>query len=165
MRAHPIDPELLTISQPDLASLLAEVGASGGSLRFRAGGRSMWPFLRGGDVLVVEPLRDRPVARGDVLLYRTSDGGVAAHRVTGFAGGRLQVRGDRLRAPLELVGSDDLLGRVAFIERRGRRYPLARRRALALAWVAVRDVLRACRRTLRGREAGARRDGAPSDPA
>jgi len=145
----PDDP-LLTIPQAELARVLEEVGGMGGSLRFQAHGRSMWPFVRSGDTLVVQPLGARSVAMGDILLYRTPAGGVAAHRVTGFQVGALRIRGDRLSAPLELVAPDDVLGRVAAIERRGRRRLLTCLRAVAVSWIVVRPGLRACRNLVVG---------------
>jgi hypothetical protein len=142
------DDTLVTLSQAQLASMLREVAGMGGRLRFQAHGRSMRPFVRSGDTLVVEPLGGRRVRLGDILLYGTPSGGVAAHRVTGRRGGTLRCRGDSLAAPLELVDPDRILGRVAAIERRGRLRPSGWLRAAALGWIAIRPGVRACRRAV-----------------
>ena len=48
--------------------ILADLLASGQTVRFTAPGHSMHPVIRHGDVLLVDPL-DRPVRAGDILLY------------------------------------------------------------------------------------------------
>lgn len=141
------DDTLITLAHEELAAILNEVTARGGCLRFQAHGRSMWPFVHSGDTLVVGSLGGSSPRVGDILLYRTPGGGVAAHRFIGRRGRMLHCRGDRLSAPLELVEPDAVLARVLVIERRGRRAP-ASLRLLPLVWIALRAGLRACRTLL-----------------
>lgn len=159
------DERTLAVRHEELAGLVGEVVEQGGCLRFRAEGRSMWPFLRGGDGLVVEPVSTRNARVGDVLLYRTSHGGVVAHRLVGRSGGRLRTRGDRVRAPAEWIGPGQVLGRVGAVERAGRHIDLDRplRRLPALAWIALRPGLRLAARGLGlvARALGGRRPSPP----
>ncbi len=94
----------------------------GYSVRFRAGGGSMRPAIRDGARLTVAPVVPDAVRRGDVLLYRAHERGIA-HRV-------LQVRRAGSRAVAFLIGGDAepdgdvviqpdaILGRVVAVEPR-----------------------------------------------
>ena len=62
---------------PDIASELLERGHS---VRFQAPGRSMYPTIKEGETITVEPVEPPAVRTGDIVLYRT-EAGVIAHRV------------------------------------------------------------------------------------
>ena len=125
------------------AELSVGLLAQGASLRFRADGGSMAPFIRDGEVLTVVPLAGRSIRLGDVALYRTAAGGLFAHRVLGRRrrGGRLvlEIRGDASRGSYEEVVATDLLGRVIGGERFGkyRRLDAPVRRWAALVWIRL----------------------------
>ncbi len=133
----------------DLAPLLAEALRSGQSVRFRAEGQSMQPFIRAGDIAVVAPAP--PVAalrRGDVLLYERAPGVLRLHRLQRIlpaAPPVLLLRGDAPEQSMERVASDRVLGVLTTYERNGRtrsaRHPL--RRFAGLAWPRLRNHLRA----------------------
>jgi signal peptidase I len=105
--------------------VLADLLASGKTVRFTAPGHSMHPVIRHGDVLLVTP-PDRPVQVGDILLYRDAAGRPVAHRLVGFAAGgeedTLILRGDSAAGPDLPVRTGQVLGRVVAVERRGRRF-------------------------------------------
>jgi hypothetical protein len=107
------------------------------SVRFRAGGRSMLPTLRDGEVVTVAPASAADVAVGDVLLCATARGPLAhrlvsvAHARAAAAGAastlRLTLRGD---ASLECdapVTAAQVRGKVVSVERDGRSLSLALR--------------------------------------
>jgi hypothetical protein len=52
----------------------------GKSIRFRAPGRSMYPSIREGEAITVEPVSPSAVQTGDILLYQTGER-LVAHRV------------------------------------------------------------------------------------
>jgi len=112
-------------------------------VRFTARGSSMWPFIRDGDVLVVEPLEGGAVRVGDVMLYRTAVGRVMAHRVvrrTAQDGDvTLLIRGDGSEGAGDTVVPGDILGRVMWMERGGGAMRLDRwpRRMLARLWIGL----------------------------
>jgi hypothetical protein len=124
--------------------ILADLLASGHTVRFTAPGHSMHPVIRHGDVLLIEPA-SRPQSKGDILLY-SAGGGLVAHRLIGFiAGGEepaLVLKGDSAAAPDLPVRSAQVLGRVVAVERRGRRIDPygARTRSGCRLYIATRYV-------------------------
>lgn len=108
--------------------LAAEVLRSSGELRFVARGASMIPAIFPGDVLVVRNQRIDQARWGDVALW-SREGRFYAHRVvrTTNAGERTEIvtRGDALNQDDPPVGSDEFLGQVCAVVRRGRRIDLA----------------------------------------
>jgi hypothetical protein len=108
--------------------LAAEVLRSSGELRFVARGASMIPSIFPGDVLIVRSqLADRARC-GDVALW-SREGRFYAHRVvrTGNVDGRTVIvtRGDALSQDDLPVGSDEFLGQVCGVVRRGKCVDLA----------------------------------------
>jgi hypothetical protein len=116
----------LTLSRDDFGALSAAVLEHGNSLRFRACGNSMRPFIRDGDVLLVRPgLETRP---GDVVLCRARDGRILAHRVARVhrqsRPHTILLHGDACPWPDGLVPLENVLGRVVAVERGTRRVRL-----------------------------------------
>ncbi len=88
---------------------------------------------------------------GDAILYLSPEGRLVVHRVVGKASFLLQsdsarwfrVRGDRLRAPLEWVSSDQVLGRVIRVQNQDcNRFVY---RLSIWFWISVRPLLRPLR--------------------
>jgi len=105
-------------------SLLDGVVARGHAFRFRAGGSSMFPFIRDGDIISVIPL-DAPPRLGDVLAFnRGPDGNecLVVHRLVGRHAGGFLLRGDAYPMGHNdgIIPFESLLGRVARVERGGR---------------------------------------------
>lgn len=93
---------------------------AGERVRFIARGRSMWPFVLDGDLLVIGPITGA-LRCGDLVWAQ--DGPV--HRVIAITPGpRYWLRGDALLRPDGAFHRDQLLGRVHEIRRRGRSVPL-----------------------------------------
>ena len=108
--------------------LATEVLRASGELRFVASGTSMVPAIFPGDILIV---RNQPIERarcGDVALW-SREGRFYAHRVVSTAktDGRAAIvtRGDALNQDDPSVGSDDFLGHVRGVVRRGKHLDLA----------------------------------------
>jgi len=125
-----------------LDALAAESLRRGNTLRLRARGGSMLPFLLDGDIVVVRPAAAAGVRIGDVICYEPPAGGLCLHRVIGREERGFVTRGDAL-AYLDTVPDVALLGVVIARERHGRRTVLdtsrARRRGRVI--VAVAPVL------------------------
>ena len=136
----------LRVGSEEFATLAGEVLARGRTLRFRARGVSMCPFIRDGDVVEVEPIGDRPICRRDVVLRRGGDGRVLAHRVTRVTGrgegALVHTRGDALGYPDGPISQRQVLGRVVNVAREGSRMSLrgGPRRLAVVFWAAVRRV-------------------------
>jgi signal peptidase I len=126
----------------DFEGLSSEVLRSGKRLRFRAKGGSMHPFVRNGDLLLVEPADGSAMRLGEVAFHRTENGGIAAHRIVGRhrRDGRefLATKGDAVRGTSHAVPCSEVMGRVVAIERQGAEIRLdgGRARAMALVYVA-----------------------------
>jgi signal peptidase I len=102
--------------------LASEVLRSHGTLRLRVMGWSMLPTVWPGDVLVIERVDSGAVSEGDIVLFGR-DRRLFAHRVVGTnkPGEKILTRGDAMPQPDPPVSDCDLLGRVSFILRNGKR--------------------------------------------
>jgi hypothetical protein len=129
----------------------------GTTLRLRARGASMLPFLLDGDVLVVRPAAAAEIGIGDVICYEPPAGGLCLHRVVAREKRGFVTRGDAL-AYVETVPDAAVLGVVTAVERRGRvrrlRTPAARWRGRLIARTApavarLLPLARSLRRALR----------------
>ncbi len=108
----------------------------------------MYPSIREGELITVEPVRAADVKLGDIVLYRLdrdtqssvlspqSSSGLIAHRVVGSSlaqssvlGPHYFLRGDASLSCDKPVEARQILGRVASVEREGRAISLASRGA------------------------------------
>jgi signal peptidase I len=117
-------PELLVMKgfQPDVLRLFEEILQHGADLRVRVTGRSMRPFLRGGEVLTIRQTPSPCLRKGDLILFRNSYGLPVLHRLLNkrkTAGGKFRIltKGDALKAFDEEIHEDSVLGKVLRIER------------------------------------------------
>lgn len=129
---HTVDPVTLTTNsrrrpRPDPAVLVADLAGPflqrGHTLRLRARGSSMLPFLRDGDVLEIRPVSPVEIRVGDVICYEPSPGELCLHRVVARDGRGFVTRGDAL-THVEVVPGASVLGRVRAVERSGRAWRL-----------------------------------------
>jgi ribosomal protein S18 acetylase RimI-like enzyme len=99
-------------------------------LRFQAKGWSMFPAIREGDILNIEPVKDKEISLGEVIFYQASAERIAAHRVIKkfFRQEKLILvaKGDSHTGRGEEVILEDVLGKVKLIERNGRKINLNR---------------------------------------
>ena len=109
------------LSSEALRELLTAVLGRGQQFRFRAGGTSMFPFIRNGDVVTVSPLREADPGMGDIVAFLQScDRSLVLHRIVGVENGAFVVRGDSALHADGMIPGEDILGRVVRIERQGR---------------------------------------------
>ncbi len=114
-----------------LLDLTTELLSQGATVRFRPSGRSMYPSIREGEVITVEPVQASDVKIADIVLYR-SERGLIAHRVIEISLRDSRVfglRGDASLSCDEPVTAQQILGRVVGVKRNGRSVGLASRRA------------------------------------
>lgn len=104
----------------------------GYGVRFYAKGWSMYPTIKDGEMITVEPVVPSQVKQGDILLHHNGRG-VIAHRVVRIArkkvllnpqdsvlGTVFILRGDASSTCDEPVEADQVLGKVVSVERDGR---------------------------------------------
>jgi hypothetical protein len=118
--SYVVDGGVRSLSGAALSDLLSDVLARGVPFRFEASGYSMLPFLRGGDILTVSPLRRR-ARLGDVVAAVTGPSrGLVVHRVSGRRGDLYHIRADNGHDPADIVASSAVLGIVTRAERGSR---------------------------------------------
>jgi hypothetical protein len=114
------------VSDAVKCDLAGEGLRSFGTLRFAATGWSMLPTIFPGDILMVERIDEDQVNLGDVILA-SRDGWFCAHRVVAKSedcGPSWLTQGDAMAIPDRPVKPSEVLGRVAYVTRRGKRIAL-----------------------------------------
>ena len=105
----------------EFAALTEQMLQQGRGLRFLARGRSMYPFIREGDAITVEPIEGGQLRLGDVIFYKSNEGRIVIHRVIKrvFHSDSLMAvtKGDANLALDRSVPLTQVLGRVKLIER------------------------------------------------
>ncbi len=109
-----------------LLDLTTELLSQGATVRFRPSGRSMYPSIREGELITVEPVKASDVKLADIVLYR-SERGLIAHRVVNnrtqssvLSPHHFLLRGDASLSCDQPVEAHRILGRVVGVERNGR---------------------------------------------
>ena len=107
---------------------------AGCTLELDARGGSMWPLLRTGDRLTVEPATASSLRRGDIAVVARGHG-LVAHRVV--ATDPIVTRGDRLPADDGPADDEALIGRVRSVRRWGLAIALGGRLGRGLSSVSA----------------------------
>lgn len=111
-----------------ILEVVSEILIGNNVLRLGVSGNSMLPFIRDGDVVLVEPVETGSIGQGDVILYRNDSEGLLVHRVVrvGREGDRLSlaIGGDALAELDGIFPGERVLGRVRMVERGGRQIQL-----------------------------------------
>ena len=119
--------EGISLAAEAVAALLEE----GKNITVTAGGYSMWPTIRPGDIVVIGPWSSGAAAAGQIVALRR-DGGFVLHRITGviMADSRnlIRTRGDAAARADEAAGPETVAGMVISLTRRGRQLLPPRRR-------------------------------------
>jgi hypothetical protein len=130
-------PDVLAESPEQLCRALA----TGGAVWLRVSGKSMVPWVRPGDILFVRRAVFQHVSPGQVVLV-LSRRQLVVHRVIGrcraASGPALLTKGDAVADADPRVSPAELLGRVEWIERGGRRINLESLAQRALGWLLAR---------------------------
>lgn len=114
----------MNCNSTDFLKLSKEILTRGNKLRFQARGESMFPFIRDGDILEIEPAGEKKIRLGDVVFYRAGDKHAVAHRIVKkITQGNKSIfitKGDSGTGEGERVCHEQILGRVETVERAGR---------------------------------------------
>lgn len=112
--------EVTSCTSPYSDILTQEVLAQGFCIRVKGRGFSMYPFVRTGDTLLIEPKTPAELNIGDIIFYRRSTGLYVAHRlIKKNDSATLITKGDNLHYYDEPVPAEQVLGRVVSVERDG----------------------------------------------
>ena len=118
------------MSAIDAAEVIVDLLRRGHAVEFRVRGDSMHPVIREDDVVHVEPSRE--IAAGDVVLV-LAQRGLTAHRVVSLGDGVVVMRGDNAPEDDDPVAVEQVLGKVEWVVRRGKRRAVTKRR-----WILFR---------------------------
>ena len=116
----------------DATELIVDLLRRGHAVEFQVHGDSMYPVIREHDTLHVEPVRK--FTRGDVVLV-LAERGLTAHRVIAHRGTTLILRGDNAPAPDDPVEESQVLGKVTYALREGKRVNVRSAAARAAAFL------------------------------
>src|SRR3990172_11116124 len=118
------EPELLMMKgfQPELLRLFEDVLSNGSSLRVRVTGRSMAPFLRGGETLTLRQEQSLSLRKGDLILFRSAYDLPVVHsiikkRKTDDGTLCFLTKGDAQIAFDKEIHENSVLGKVWLVER------------------------------------------------
>lgn len=116
----------LSLSGKALVELMQAVHAKGLPFRFNAGGHSMAPFIRDGDVICVSSLASRAPGLGDVVAFIHPETTLLCmHRVLSVNRDSFLIQGDNMpEEPDGLIPREAIVGQVTRVERAGRRVRL-----------------------------------------
>ncbi|HXX54055.1 MAG TPA: signal peptidase I [Thermodesulfovibrionales bacterium] len=105
----------------DAIDLFQDIINSGLSLRVKATGGSMIPFLKSGEILTIRKASPASLKKGDLLFFRSSNGHCLLHRIIMIKQTQksflIQTKGDGLIEPDEPVPDTRIVGKVHRIER------------------------------------------------
>jgi len=111
----------LSCTSTDFMELGSEFLRLGKSIRFQAHGNSMQPLVRDGDILLLEPVLQKKVKVGDIILCAPQPDVVVVHRVirrkTKSNKTSFLVQGDHVGRPDGWISSQKIYGRAVKIER------------------------------------------------
>lgn len=111
----------LTSSMSEATVLFEDILGAGSRLRVQVTGKSMFPFLRAGDVVTIQKVPDDAMGRGDIIFFKNSHGLPVLHRLIRKKRGSddivtFQTKGDALAAFDRPVSGHEVLGKVIKIE-------------------------------------------------
>jgi signal peptidase I len=118
------DRELQSIISPltnETAELFTDILNKGLTLRVQATGKSMIPFLSGGEILTIRKVPVNNLSTGDLIFFRTRYCSLLLHRIVskGFHGNTnmFRTKGDALVTIDDPVTEDAILGKVCTVEK------------------------------------------------
>ena len=115
----------LTINHDDFLSLTTEITEKGRSFNFVAKGGSMSPFIKDGDMVLIEPCT-APPKPGDIVLIKTPQGMAILHRVIRADNEHITTRGDASHEVDGTFSMQAVVGRAKRVEGKGYNFHLKR---------------------------------------
>jgi|WetSurSiteA1Bulk_404760.scaffolds.fasta_scaffold27734_2 signal peptidase I len=103
-------------------ALLEELLAKGLRIRIQVTGKSMSPFLQGGEILTIRRVPCNTLCKGDLIFFKTPENIPVIHRIVKKKRAEdnmysFKTKGDSVLAIDEPVRENDILGKVCRIEK------------------------------------------------
>jgi hypothetical protein len=132
--------------QPEHKAAFLEAISRTGSCAIRVEGKSMWPFIRSGDLVTIVPCKKIPVI-GSVAAVFNNDQCIV-HRVVkrckrSGAMGEVWICGDSSPGSQSRIPPGEIVGIVSLLERNGTRHTCWLRPPLSLAALLIGRIMRA----------------------
>lgn len=112
----PVNPRL-----PESSAFFEDILNRGLSLRVRATGRSMAPFLKGGEIVTIKKVPCSSLRIGDLIFFKNRGRSLLLHRIVkkqrGGNGLVFQTKGDAVHGIDDPVHENIILGKVCTIEK------------------------------------------------
>jgi len=94
---------------------------------YQVKGKSMYPFIRDDDFVIVKQVSFRRLKPGNILVFQGADGEYLVHRlIRKDRKGLIYLRGDGYNLPTEAVEKSVITGRAVGIVRSGRQIRFSR---------------------------------------
>ncbi len=107
----------------ELTGLFEDILKNGSQLRVRVTGKSMSPFLKGGEILTISQVPYHELRRGDIILFRNQHEHPVLHRIIrkeGASGNNtisFLTKGDAVGTLDDSVSHECVLGKVITVEK------------------------------------------------
>jgi signal peptidase I len=110
-----------SVSHAEALALFGDILRKGLLLRVKVTGRSMRPFLRGGEILVIRKVETSSLRKGDLIFFRNRYNIPVVHRIIrkkidSAKSVCFETKGDALMSFDEPVSGRDILGKVCRAE-------------------------------------------------
>jgi signal peptidase I len=105
------------MSKPVKLGLFEDILNDEINLRVKVTGRSMTPFLRGGEILTIKKASLASLKKGDLIFFKDRNGSPVLHRIIKRSTISVQTKGDALMAFDEPICANDVLGKVCVVEK------------------------------------------------
>jgi hypothetical protein len=141
--ASPFTPGIAV--QPEHKAAFLEAISRNGSCTIRVEGRSMWPFIKSGDLVTIVPCKKMPVIGSAVAVFNHDQ--CIVHRVVKRrehpgAIGEVWICGDSSPGFHVRIPPDEIVGIVSSLERNGTRQTHWLRPPLSLAALLIGRIMR-----------------------
>ncbi len=115
-----LDRRTRTVDPSELEALLQPLLLSGAEIPLQVTGSSMVPFLASDrDSVLLGPI-DRPLRRGDIILYRRTGGDWVLHRIVRIDGCKLHLLGDAQTELEKNIDPQQAAALVRSVRRKGK---------------------------------------------
>lgn len=116
-----ISKKYLTCDSEEFGIIGSELLRAGKTIRFTAKGTSMHPLIRDGDVVLVAPLKQKKINKGDVVLFTVGNGRALLHRIVNIRKSRgdveFLIQGDHSIHSDGNISKSNILGLMVAVER------------------------------------------------